>query len=229
MIVFPGGGYSVLAVSHEGEEIAAWLNERGITALIVKYRVSSKDSFHYQFPVPFLDARRAIRTARAHAQEWGIDPHKVGVIGFSAGGHLASLCATRFGDSFPEEGKDGIDQQDCRPDFVGLIYPVISMGDELAHGGSKRRLLGEAPTGDLVEKCSTEKHVTEKTPPIFLLSTADDRVDCRNSLSFTSACKAANVPVSMHLFQEGGHGYGLHGKGELAVWPSLFEAWLKAR
>jgi acetyl esterase/lipase len=228
VVIFPGGGYGILAMNHEGHDYAKWLNERGITGVVVKYRVSDKPDFGYQFPVPFLDARRAIRTVRAHAAEWGVDPNKVGVMGSSAGGHLASLCTTRFADTFPEEGKDEIDKQNCRPDFSILIYPVISMG-ELAHGGSRTNLLGAKPTAEAMEKYSTEKQVTKQTPPVFLLTTADDFVDCRNSLNFAAACKANGVPVSLHLFEKGGHGYGMNvkDKGDLAAWPSLLEAWLK--
>lgn len=227
VVILPGGGYGILAMNHEGHDYAKWLNERGITGVVVKYRVGPPD-FGYQFPVPFLDARRAIRTVRANAKEWGVDPAKVGVMGSSAGGHLASLCTTRFADTFPEEGKDAIDQLSARPDFSILIYPVISMGP-VAHGGSRNNLLGAKPTPELLEKCSTEKQVTKDTPPVFLLSTFDDGVDCRNSLDFASACKANGVPVSLHLFEKGGHGYGMNvaDKGDLKVWPSLLEGWLK--
>jgi acetyl esterase/lipase len=225
-IIFPGGGYGILAANHEGHDYATWLNERGIAGIVVKYRVSGNPELGYQFPVPFLDARRAIRTARAKASEWGIDPKKVGVMGSSAGGHLASLCATRFADTFPEEGKDDTDKQDCRPDFAILIYPVISMDAALSHSGSRKNLLGAEPSADAVEKYSTDKAVTKETPPVFLLSTADDRVDCRNSLTFATACKTNGVPVSFHLFESGGHGYGLKGKGDLATWPLLLEQWL---
>lgn len=228
VVIFPGGGYGILAMNHEGHDYAKWLNERGITGVVVKYRVSGKPEFGYQFPVPFLDARRAIRTVRARAAEWGVDPNKVGVMGSSAGGHLASLCATRFADTFPEEGKDDIDKQNCRPDFSILIYPVITMG-EVTHGGSRTNLLGKTPSPEAVEKNSTEKQVTKQTGPVFLLTTFDDGVDCRNSLNFASACKANGVPVSLHMFEKGGHGYGMNvkDKGDLAVWPTLLESWLK--
>ncbi len=225
-LIFPGGGYGVLAAYHEGHDYAKWLTERGIAGIVVKYRVSGNPALGYQFPVPFLDARRAIRTVRAKAGEWGIDPKKVGVMGSSAGGHLASLCATRFTDTFPEEGKDAIDNQNCRPDFAILIYPVISMIPPLTHSGSRTNLLGKNPSPEAVEKYSTDKAVTRETPPIFLLSTSDDGVDCRNSLAFATACKANGVPVSLHLFESGGHGYGLKGKGDLATWPLLLDQWL---
>ncbi len=226
LLIFPGGGYGGLAADHEGRDYANWLTERGIAGIVVKYRVSGDPSLGYQFPVPFLDARRAIRTVRAKASEWRIDPKKVGIMGSSAGGHLASLCATRFADTFPDEGRDDIDNQSCRPDFAILIYPVISMSPPLAHAGSRKNLLGENPSAEAIEKYSTAKAVTKDTPPTFLLTTADDFVDCRNSLEFAAACKAHSVPVSLHLFESGGHGYGLHGKGDLATWPVLLEQWL---
>ncbi|MEX1115636.1 MAG: alpha/beta hydrolase [Akkermansiaceae bacterium] len=229
VVILPGGGYGILAANHEGHDLAKWFNKRGIAGIVVKYRVSGDPSFGYQYPVPFLDARRAIRSVRANAAEWGIDPKKIGIMGFSAGGHLASLCTTRFGDTFPEETNDPIDQQNCRPDFSILIYPVISMDGALAHGGSRKNLLGATPTAELIEKCSTDRAVTPQTPPVFLLSTADDMVDCRNSLWFAAACKANGVPVSLHLFESGGHGYGLNGKGDLKQWPSLLEQWLASR
>lgn len=228
VVVLPGGGYGVLAANHEGHEFAEWFAERGIVAIVTKYRVSGNPALGYQFPVPFLDARRAIRTVRANAKEWGVDPAKVGVIGFSAGGHLASLCTTRFGDTFPEFEKDDIDKLSARPDFSMLIYPVISM-KELTHGGSRNNLLGKEPTPEQIAKYSTEDAVTPETPPVFLLTTADDWVDCRNALEFAVSCKANKVPVTLHLFETGGHGYGLKGKKELAVWPSLLNDWLKTK
>lgn len=227
-VIFPGGGYGILASQHEGKEYAEWLNARGIAGIVVKYRVGKAD-LGYQFPVPFLDARRAIRTARAMAGEWNLDPKKIGVMGSSAGGHLASLCATRFADTFPEEGKDEIDKQSCRPDFAVLIYPVISMMDGIGHSGSRNNLLGAKPSEEAIAKYSTADAVTKETPPTFLVTTADDPVDCRNSLEFATACKANGVPVSLHLFESGGHGYGLHGKGDLAAWPTLLETWLKRK
>lgn len=227
VVIFPGGGYSILASSHEGTEYADWLTARGYTAVIVKYRVGA--DLGYQYPVPFLDARRAIRTVRARATEWGVKPDRIGVMGSSAGGHLASICATRFNDTFPEETADAIDKLSARPDFAILCYPVITMMSEIGHGGSRNNLAGKNAPPELLEKLSTEKAVTKDTPPTFLLTTSDDWVDSRNSLLFATALKENGVPHALHLFEKGGHGYGLKGKGPLAAWPTLLEAWLAGR
>ncbi len=229
VVILPGGGYTILAAGHEGRGYAEWLAGRGIAGIVVKYRVSGDDAFGYGWPVPYLDARRAIRTVRAKAAEWKIDPAKVGVMGSSAGGHLASVCATRFGDNFEEETADAVDKESCRPDFAILVYPVISMEKPVTHDGSRRRLLGAEPTDEMIARLSTERAVTPETPPVFLLSTSDDFVDCRNSLQFAAACKAARVPVTLHLFESGGHGYGLGGQGAVAGWPDLLERWLEEK
>lgn len=225
--IFPGGGYTILAMNHEGHDYAKWLNELGIAAMVVKYRVSGNDAFGYFHPVPYLDARRAIRTMRSRAAEWGIDPQRIGVMGSSAGGHLASTCATRFRDVYALETNDAIDKLDCRPNFAVLIYPVVSLDSAISHGGSRRRLLGPEADAKQVADLSGNLAVSAETPPVFLLSTSDDGVDCRNSLLFAAACKEHKVPVSLHLFETGGHGYGLKGKGELAVWPDLLRPWIQ--
>lgn len=227
VVILPGGGYTILAAGHEGSDYATWLKERGIVAVVVKYRVSGKDEAGYAFPVPLLDARRAIRVTRSKAKEWGVDPAKVGVMGSSAGGHLASMCATLWEETFAEEGKDAIDQEKCRPDFAVLVYPVIAMGEIWGHGGSKRRLLGESPDDALVARVSTEKRVNKQTPPCFLVHAADDNgVPVRNSLEFAARCAENKVPVVCHVYSEGGHGFGLKGKGDSAKWPELLEQWL---
>lgn len=226
VVIFPGGGYSILAAIHEGSEYAEWLTQRGFTAIVVKYRVGA--GLGYEYPVPFLDARRAIRTVRARAAEWGVKPDRVGVMGSSAGGHLASLCATRFNDTFPEEASDEIDKLPARPDFAILCYPVITM-DPIGHAGSRKNLPGKDASPELLDKLSTEKLVSAETPPVFLVHTSDDGVDCRNSLLFAAACREHKVPVTLHLFETGGHGYGLRGKGALAGWPDLLDPWLEKR
>lgn len=227
VVVFPGGGYSMLATGHEGKDYASWLNARGIVAVVVKYRVSSDDAAGFQYPVPLLDARRAIRTTRFHAKEWGVDPAKVGVMGSSAGGHLASMCATLSEERFKEEGADEIDRLECRPDFAVLVYPVISMTQSWGHQGSKRRLLGESPEAGLAERVSTELRVNAKTPPCFLVHAADDTVvPVRNSLEFAARCAENKVPVVCHVYARGGHGFGLKGKGDSVAWPQQLESWL---
>ncbi len=226
VVIFPGGGYSILAAGHEGTEYAEWLTQRGFTAIVVKYRVGA--GLGYQYPIPFLDARRAIRTVRSKAAEWGVKPDRIGVMGSSAGGHLASLCATRFKDTFPEETSDEIDNLSARPDFAILCYPVITM-EPIGHSGSRNNLAGNNPPAELLEKISTEKAVSADTPPTFLVHTSDDGVDCRNSLLFATACREHKVPVTLHMFEKGGHGYGLKGKGSLAGWPDLLDGWLAER
>lgn len=227
VVIFPGGGYTVLASGHEGRDYAKWLNERGIVGVLVKYRVSGKDEAGFRFPVPLLDARRAIRLTRGKAADWGVNPAKVGVMGSSAGGHLASMCATLWDEKFPEETDDEIDKLDCRPDFAVLVYPVIEMKENWGHGGSRRRLLGENPDPALAERVSTERRVNAKTPPCFLVHAADDSgVPVRNSLEFAARCAEHKVPVVCHVFSQGGHGFGMNGKGDSKEWPALLEKWL---
>jgi len=230
VVIFPGGGYTMLAMGHEGRDYADWLTARGVVAVIVKYRVSAKDEAGYHFPVPLLDARRAIRLTRSKATEWGIDPAKIGVMGSSAGGHLASMCATLWNDKLAEETNDAIDAIGCRPDFAVLMYPVISMTEAWGHGGSKKRLVGANPSGDLALRVSTEKRVNGNTPPCFLLHAADDgAVPVRNSFEFAARCAENKVPVVCHVFAKGGHGFGLRGKGDSEGGPALLESWLTRR
>ena len=230
VVILPGGGYTILASGHEGRDYATWLNERGIVAIVAKYRVTGNDAAGYFFPVPLLDARRAIRVVRSKAKEWGVDPAKVGVMGSSAGGHLASMCATMWDEKFIEENTDEIDKLECRPDFAILAYPVIAMGETWCHGGSQRRLLGGSPAPELVARVSTAKRVNSQTPPCFLIHAADDGgVPVRNSLEFAARCAENKVPVVCHVFAEGGHGFGLKGKGDSAHWPLLLEQWLSGK
>jgi acetyl esterase/lipase len=230
VVILPGGGYTILAMEHEGRDYARWLVERGIVAVLVKYRVSSADRAGYQFPVPLMDARRAIRLTRSKAAVWNLDPKKVGVMGSSAGGHLASMCATMWDEKIAGETADEIDGLDCRPDFAVLVYPVISMVEKWGHGGSRRRLLGPEPDAELAARVSTDRRVNAKTPPCFMLHASDDgSVPLRNSLEFAARCAENRVPVVCHVFAEGGHGFGLNGRGDSAGWPLLLEKWLQAR
>ena len=228
VVILPGGGYSIVSCQNEGVGMAEWFVERGMTAMVVKYRVSRKDESGYQFPVPQLDARRAIRTMREKSKEWGVDPNQIGVMGASAGGHLASTCATLFNERLETGESDAIDEMSCRPDFAVLLYPVIGMDSEWGHGGSRRRLLGENPSEELVKLNATQLQVTKETPPTLLVHAADDKtVPLRNSAEFMSACAEHGVPVSAAIYATGGHGFGVKGRGECKEWLQAMEAWLK--
>ena len=227
VVILPGGGYTILAMEHEGRAYAKWLSERGIVAVLVKYRVSQNDAAGFQFPVPLLDARRAIRVTRTRAKEWGVDPGKIGIMGSSAGGHLASMCATLWSEKFSEENSDDLLAVSCRPDFAVLVYPVITMKERWTHAGSKRRLLGEHPEPALTARVSSHLQVTPQTPPCFLVHAADDgAVPVRNSLEFTARCAENKVPVVCHVFSRGGHGFGINGREDSAAWAASLEAWL---
>jgi len=225
IVVCPGGSYTMLA-DHEGHTIAVWLNSIGITAAVLKYRLGPR----YHHPVELQDVTRAMRTLRARAAEWGIDPRRIGIMGFSAGGHLASTIATHF-DAGDSGSADPIERVSSRPDLAVLAYPVISMTDGITHQGSRRNLLGDNPTQALVAELSNEKRVTAKTPPTFLFHTANDPVvPVENSLLFASALRAAKVPFELHVFEQGPHGVGLaQDDPVLSVWPSLLQHWLRVQ
>jgi acetyl esterase/lipase len=204
VIVCPGGGYGALAMDHEGVQIAKWLNSLGISAFVLKYRLGPK----YHHPAMIHDAQRAIRTVRSRAEAMHIQPDRIGIWGFSAGGHLASTAATHF-DSGDPNAADPIDRAGSRPDFAILAYPVISLG-EFAHVGSRNNLLGKNPDPKLVEDLSNDLRVTAQTPPTFLFhTTADAAVPVENSVRFYLALRKAGVPAELHIFQNGPHGVGL--------------------
>ncbi len=223
VVVCPGGGYGMLA-DHEGRPVAERLNDIGIVGIVLKYRLGPK----YHHPIMLNDASRAIRFVRAHADEWKLDPHKIGILGFSAGGHLASSAATHFDDGDPKAA-DPIDRLSSRPDAAMLIYPVITMTDPYTHGGSRHNLLGDKPKSELVDLMSNEKQVSPKTPPTFLVHSSDDRaVPVENSLMFASALSKAGVPCELHVYAHGPHGFGLGGDDpSLKTWPDLCAVWLK--
>ncbi len=226
VVICPGGGYGHLALDHEGHQVARWLNGIGIAGIILKYRIAP----HYRHPAPLHDAQRALRFTRAHAKKWNIDPGRVGILGFSAGGHLASTATTQF-DGGKEKGVDPIDKESCRPDFAVLCYPVVTLVPPYAHMGSRRNLLGKSPDKKLVELLCNEKQVTKKTPPCFLVHTSEDRaVPPENSVLFYLACRKVGVPVEMHIYERGRHGLGL-GRDNLAFssWPERCEAWFRTR
>lgn len=224
IVVCPGGGYARLA-SHEGHDVAVWLNSLGVTAIVLKYRLGPK----YQHPAMLNDAQRAIRTTRAKAAEWKIDPNRVGIMGFSAGGHLASTAATHF-DAGSAQASDPIERQSSRPDLLILGYPVVTLTDPYAHKGSRQNLLGQNPAPELIELLSNEKQVTDKTPPTFFFHTADDSgVPVENSLMFAAALRRAKVPYELHVYETGRHGVGLaKDNPALSTWPKLLENWLRA-
>jgi len=208
VLIFPGGGYGILAYDWEGTDIAKFLNSNGIAGIVVKYRLPSDVSQTDKKYVPLIDAQRAVRLVRANAEQLNVNPDKIGIIGFSAGGHLASTLGTHFNEKVYEP-IDGIDDESARPDFMALGYPVISFG-EVTHQGSKNNLIGENPTIDMVDYFSNEKQVTEQTPPTFLLHATDDTVvPVENSLLFYKAVKDKGVSATMHIYPKGGHGFGL--------------------
>ena len=223
VLICPGGGYGTLAYHKEGSRVAEWLNQFGVTGVVLFYRHAP-----YRHPVPLGDAQRAMRTIRAHAREWGVDPARVGVMGFSAGGHLAGSLATHY-DTGIANATDAVDQQSCRPDFQVLVYPVVSMREGTTHGGSRRNLLGESPGEALVEAMSSERQVDANTPPAFLVHAGDDRtVPMENSLRYYEALQEAGVPAELHVFPRGGHGFGLGvNGGPVTQWPGLCETWLR--
>lgn len=225
VVVCPGGGYGGLA-DHEGKPIAEWLNTLGVTGIVLKYRLGPK----YHHPVEMGDVARAIRTVRSHAGDWGIDPHRVGVLGFSAGGHLASTAATHF-DAGDTNAPDPIDRLSSRPDVAVLIYPVITFTEPYTHGGSRHNLLGDNPSPELITLLSNEKQVTAQTPPCFLVHGTDDgAVPAENSLMFALACRKAGVPVELHLYEHGPHGFGLGSTDPvLSAWPGSCAKWLEHR
>ena len=226
MIVCPGGGYGALASNHEGRQVANFLNSIGIAAFVLRYRLGPK----YRHPIQIGDAQRAVRTVRANAAEWRIDPARIGIMGFSAGGHLAMSASTRF-DAGKPDAADPIDRAGSRPDFAVLGYPVISMTAAWTHQGSRRNLLGDSPDAATAEQLSGEKAVTKETPPTFIFQTNQDAaVPAENSVHYYLALRQAGVPAEMHIFERGPHGVGLANHDPaLSAWSSLLANWLRGR
>ncbi|WP_373057167.1 alpha/beta hydrolase [Zunongwangia sp. H14] len=220
VLICPGGGYEGLAFDWEGTQIAKWLNTKGIAGIVLKYRLPSSASVSVSYKAPLQDAQKAMELVREHAAEWNINRQKVGVIGFSAGGHLASTLGTHF----ESEGS-----LNSRPDFMALIYPVITMKMEFTHQGSRNALLGKNPKQELVDEYSNELKASPDTPPAFIVHATDDEVvPVENSLDFYKAVKDNNVPVEMHIYPEGGHGFSLGNANRvLESWPELFYTWLR--
>jgi acetyl esterase/lipase len=227
LVILPGGGYGHLAMGHEGHEIAQWANENGMSALICDYRHRTKG---YGHPAPLEDAQRAIRMARANAKEWNIDPSKVGILGFSAGGHLASTVLTKF-DAGIADSKDTIAQKSSRPDFGVLCYPVIMFGHPSTHKGSENNLLGKEPDPKLLESLRNDMQVSQETPPTFLFHTQEDKaVLPENALAFYAGMIKHGVPGELHIYEKGKHGIGL-GKAVPVTsdWSNACVRWLTSR
>jgi acetyl esterase/lipase len=224
VLICPGGGYSMLAFNHEGIAIAKWLNENGIAGIILKYRLPSDLIMKDKSVGPLQDAQEALRVIRRNATGWNINPSRIGVVGFSAGGHLASTLSTHFAETV----YDVKDTVSARPDFSILIYPVITFDASFTHAGSRRNLIGDNPSEEMIRKFSNELQITDKTPPTFIVHSGDDKtVPVKNSIVYYDAIKNYNTPSELHIFEKGGHGYGLSvNSGTQSVWPDLCLRWM---
>lgn len=226
-VVCPGGGYGGLAADHEGTQVARWFNGLGVTAFVLHYRLGSQG---YHYPVQLIDVQRAIRHVRANAKAYAIDPGRVGIVGFSAGGHLSSMAATLFEEKPEGMTADEVDALSARPDVAAPTYAVISMIDEFAHSGSRKNLLGpDNNTDEMARRVSTHLRVTARTPPVFLFQTDEDTVvPAENAVSFYLACRKHGVPAELHCYRPGPHGVGLFlGDPVLGTWSGHFRDWLR--
>ncbi len=228
VIICPGGGYSILAIDHEGYDIASWFNERGVTAFVLKNRLPQDELFENAEIRPLQDAQQAFRIVRKNAAKYGVSPDKIGIMGFSAGGHLAATASTHFETQVGEITDTTVS---VRPDFSLLIYPVITFSTVNTHSGSRDNLVGANPPKEKIELYSNELKVSQSTPPTFLISTTDDFVSPENSILYFQACRKNNVPVEMHIYEKGGHGYALKKKslGPVETWPARMEDWMRER
>jgi acetyl esterase/lipase len=228
VVILPGVGYRGLAYDWEGTDVAKWLNSRGIAAFVLKYRLPFSESLIIPHQAPLMDAQRAVKWVRSKSAEWNIDPSKIGVMGFSAGGHLAATLGNRFGENLVN--RDSIDAISARPDFMVLVYPVITFQPDNGSFVSRTNLIGEKPGPGLIEYYSNERHVHSGTPPTFLVHSGDDPVvPPGHSLAFYQALQQQGIAAEMHLYPCGGHGYGLAlGRGRLELWPQLLAEWLKS-
>jgi acetyl esterase/lipase len=223
VIVLPGGGYEDLMLDYEGRDEARWLNERGVAAFVLHYRLAPR----YRYPAPIQDGERAVSFVRAHASEYGVQADRIGIWGFSAGGHLASAVATHFSPGQPDAA-DPVDRVSNRPDFAIMAYGVLSLEPEITHPGTRRNLLGPNPDPALVDQFTNAKQVTRDTPPCFLFHTGTDMtVPVLNSVNFYLALLRAGVPAELHVFERGHHGVGLaQNDPQLRKWPELLEGWM---
>lgn len=234
VIICPGGGYAGLAYDWEGTDIAKWFNSKGIAAFVLKYRLPASKSIITGHEAPLQDAKRAIRIVRNNSADWGISSDQIGIMGFSAGGHLASTLGTHHDheDTFGTTSyqTDDIDRLSAKPDFMILIYPVITMDDKYTHGGSRENLIGKDPGTDLIDYYSNEKQIDENTPPTFIVHSTDDTaVPVDNSILFYQALRKEDIHAEMHIYPTGGHGYSLAiDKGYLQSWPDRLYDWLES-
>ena len=225
VLICPGGGYKILAIDHEGYQIAEWLNGLGISAFVLKYRLPDDRIMTDKSVGPLQDAQKALRSIRKNAKKWGVNPNKIGVMGFSAGGHLAASLSTHY-DAKVYEHEDEVS---ARPDFSILVYPVISFQDNITHRGSRNNLLGKSGSQKKVHYFSNELQVDKNTPPTLLIHSIDDlAVPVENSFEYLKQLKAFSVPAEMHAFTDGGHGYGLGRTGTHSIWSKNAENWLNS-
>jgi acetyl esterase/lipase len=231
VIICPGGGYSILASGHEGVDVAKQFVDIGVTAFVLKYRLPSDRTANDKSVAPLQDAQQAIRLVRKNAEKWGLKANKIGIMGFSAGGHLAATATTLFSENADPSLTLFLSKNDTisvRPDFSILIYPVISFDTLIAHKGSRNNLIGDKPKAEMTKKFSNELQVTPQTPPVFLVHAGDDgAVPVENSLRFYQACIKNKVPAEMHLYAKGGHGFGLNNKTTEDKWFDRLALWLK--
>ena len=224
IVICPGGGYGIEAMDHEGYDVAEFLKSHGIAGIVLKYRLP-----YGHAELPLQDAQQAMRFVRYHAEEWSVDPKKVGIAGFSAGGHLASTLSTHF-DSGKDDAVSAMERLSCRPDFSVLIYPVITFKEEWGHMGSRENLIGKTHDWKIIQNYCNDLQVTKQTPPAFLVHADDDTgVKTRNSIEYYLALKREGIPAELHIFQEGGHGFGMNKKGKPHdQWPLMLVEWMKA-
>ena len=229
VIICPGGGYQGVAYDYEGTDVAKWLNAKGVTAFVLKYRMPNSASVKVAYKAPLQDAQRAVRMVRFYANKYGVNENDIGIMGFSAGGHLAATLGTQFATHNDFNSSD-VDRISARPDFMILMYPVISMNAEITHMGSRNSLLGKNPSPELIAQFSNELQVDKTTPPTFIVHAADDQaVPVENSLAFHKALVNAGIEAEMHIYPKGGHGFSFAtGKGRLSTWPDRLYEWLIA-